>query len=290
MVSVITINYNGWRDTCEMISSFRQFETFPYEMIVVDNASAGDDVERISEQYPDIKLVRSECNLGFAGGNNLGLREAMGEYLFFLNNDVVIKAPVLQTLVDCLRQGGWGGVSPCIESLYRPGELQYYGYRDLAPIILKHRTRSFDPAYRHEFLHPEETDVLHGCAMMVRRDVIERIGPMYEGYFLFYEEFDWSRRMRDVGYRLFYEPRAVIYHKESVTIVKRSPLRTYYLFRSRVMYARRNSAGIARCLSCLYLLCVVMPFKMGRHIKEKRWDLAKAVWRGTWSGLRVRMN
>ncbi len=286
MVSVITINYNGWRDTCEMIASFRQWETYPYEMIVVDNASAGDDVERISERYPVVKLVRSERNLGFAGGNNLGVQKATGKYLFFLNNDVVIKGPVLQPLVDSLRCGKWGAVSPCIESLYRPGELQYYGYDDLTPVTLKHTTRPFDPSHRDEFLCPKETQVLHGCAMMVRREVIERVGPMFEGYFLFYEEFDWSLRMRKAGYKLFYEPRAVIYHKESRTITRQSPLREYYMRRARVMYARRNCPGMTKYLSCLYLLFVVMPVKMVRHLRNGRPDLAVAVWRGTWNGLR----
>ena len=161
-----------------------------------------------------------------------------------------------------------------------------YSYKDKATNLIGVKNKSGDiiiPAYAKDVFAQADVIVCYST---------DDKGMVYktDGEPLFYEEFDWSRRMRDVGYRLFYEPRAVIYHKESVTIVKRSPLRTYYLFRSRVMYARRNSAGIARCLSCLYLLCVVMPFKMGRHIKEKRWDLAKAVWRGTWSGLRVRMN
>lgn len=288
LVSVITVNYNGWRDTCEMIASFRKHETYPYEMIVVDNASSGDDADRIAELCPDVKLVRSEKNLGFAGGNNLGLPYARGEYVFFLNNDVIIEAPILQTLAACLSEGRWGGVSPCIEFLHQPGEIQYYGCTDMTPITLRHTIEPFDPSRRDDFLHPHETDVLHGCAMMVRRDVIERAGPMFEGYFLFYEEFDWSLRMREAGYKLFYEPRAVVYHKEGATIVKQSPLREYYLRRARVMYARRNVRSFRRWLSCLYLLGVVMPGKIIGHLKNLCPDLAAAVWRGTWSGLSVR--
>lgn len=285
MVSIITINYNGWRDTCEMIASFREHETYSYEIIVVDNASSGDDAHCIAERFPDVKLVRSERNLGFAGGNNLGLRKALGEYVFFLNNDVIIKAPVLQSLVGCLQGGEWGAVSPCIESLYKPGEIQYYGYTDMTLITLRHTTRPFDLSHKDEFLQPHQTDILHGCAMMVRRDVIECVGSMYEGYFLFYEEFDWSLRMREAGYKLFYDPQVVVYHKEGATIVKQSPLREYYLRRARVMYARRNLKGYRKGLSCLYLLGIVMPAKIVGHLKNRRPDLAKAVWQGTWDGL-----
>lgn len=285
MVSVITINYNGWHNTCEMIASFRAHETYPYELIVVDNGSSGDDIDRIASRFPDVRLVRSPRNLGFAGGNNLGLREATGKYIFFINNDVVIKAPVLKILVDRLSSGEWGAVSPCIESLYKPGEVQYYGYNELTPITLKHTTPPLVPANRHHLLRPRPTQVLHGCALMVSREVIERVGPMYEGYFLFYEEFDWSLRMREAGYRLFFEPRAVVYHKESATITRCSPLREFYLYRSRVLYARRNVRSFSKILSCLYLGCVVMPLKMVEHVFNGRPDLARAVWRGTWSGL-----
>ena len=96
MVSIITVNYNGWRDTCELIESFKQHETYPdYEFIIVDNASHGDDVEQLRNAYPDLKIIACDRNLGFAGGNNTGIRHASGEYLFFLNNDTLIKAPVL---------------------------------------------------------------------------------------------------------------------------------------------------------------------------------------------------
>ena len=286
MVSIITINYNGWRDTCEMIASFRQWETYPYELIVVDNASQGEDVAQIASRYPDVKLVRSERNLGFAGGNNLGIRHASGQYIFFLNNDVVIKKPVLQILVNCLQSGQWGAVSPRIESLYKPGEIQYYGCNGLTAIQLRFKDPPLALSYYDDPKNcPHETWGLHGCAMMVRSDVIARVGLMFEGYFLFYEEFDWSLRMREAGYKLFYEPRAVIYHKESRTIVRQSPLREYYLRRARVMYARRNRRGINKVLSCIYLLCIVMPSKIFSYLKTKRPDLASAVWRGTWNGL-----
>ncbi len=285
MVSIITINYNGWRDTCEMIASFRQWETYPYELIVVDNASQGDDVAQIASRYPDVKLVRSDRNLGFAGGNNLGIRHALGQYIFFLNNDVVIKKPVLQILVNCLQSGQWGAVSPRIESLYKSGEIQYYGYNGLTNIRLRFKSAPFGLSHYDDPNCSHETWILHGCAMMVRRDVIERVGPMFEGYFLFYEEFDWSNRICDAGYKLFYESRVVIYHKGSKTITRKSYLREYYIRRARVMYARRNRRGINKVLSCIYLLCIVMPSKIFSYLKTKRPDLASAVWRGTWNGL-----
>ncbi|MCF0254689.1 glycosyltransferase family 2 protein [Bacteroides heparinolyticus] len=284
MVSIITVNYNGWQDTCELLSSLKKFETYPHEVIVVDNASKGDDAERISAAHPDAVVVRSEHNLGFAGGNNLGYRYASGEYLFFLNNDMVVKHPMLEPMVARLSDLKIGGVSPCIHYLYKPEELQYYGYRDMTPLTLKHTTEPFDPLRAADFMQPKETEVLHGGAMMVRRDVMEAVGRMTEVYFLFYEEFDWSHRMRKAGYTLYYEPGAEVYHKESMSIPKSTPFREYYLSRARMIYARRNCSGWRKPLACAYLLLVVLPKKMLMFAIEKRLDLLSAIWRGTFAG------
>ena len=92
MVSIITVNYNGLADTCEMIASFRKYETHPYEIIVVDNGSQNPEADEIKTRHPEIKVVQN-TNTGFAGGNNAGLKVAQGEYLFFLNNDTLIQKP-----------------------------------------------------------------------------------------------------------------------------------------------------------------------------------------------------
>lgn len=285
MISIITINYNGWQDTCELIDSLKRYETYPsYEVIVVDNASRGDDVARLRSAHPDVLVVESGKNLGFAGGNNLGYRYANGRFLFFLNNDMVIKAPILAPLVRRLEEG-YAGVSPCIQFLYKPDRIQYYGYRELSPITLKHTTESFDVSRREDFLHPSETEVLHGGAMMVSRDVIERVGTMTEVYFLFFEEFDWSRHIRQSGYRLCYEPASVVFHKESMSVKPQTSVREYYLTRARMIYARRNCRGTGKLLACLYQLLLAVPKRIVVCLGNKRFDLAAAAWRGVVSGL-----
>lgn len=285
MVSIITVNYNGWRDTCELIASLKQHETYPYEIIVVDNASQGDDVLQIERVYPDVTLVRSERNLGFAGGNNLGYTYAKGEYIFFFNNDMVIKSPILEPMVLCLTDKAFGGVSPCIQYLYHPGILQYYGYLDLSSITLRHTTEAFDPSRKGDFLKPKETEVLHGGAMMVSREVIEQVGRMTEIYFLFFEEFDWSRCIRKAGYRLYYEPASVVYHKEGMTIRPQTPLREYYLTRGRVLFARRNLDSICKIISCCYLLGVVLLRNVVKYLLSGDWGMLKATVSGSISGL-----
>lgn len=302
MVSIITVNYNGWRDTCAMIDSLWQHESGPeaggvaYEVIVVDNASAGDDADRIEAYlaerrlnfsqggqghppYPEVTLLRSDTNRGFAGGNNLALPLAKGDYLFFLNNDTEIHAPVLPQMVERFESDSRiGALSPLIRFAHTPDEVQYAGDWCLTPITLRNRCPDADLPNRHSVSRPVE--VLHGAAMMLRRDVVEQIGPMYEGYFLFYEEFDWSYAVLRAGYQVWFEASAVIYHKEGKTIGLRTPLRERYLVRSRLRFASRWVPWPQRLLTYLYLLGPVTLRNVLHYALHGQWALLKATLQG----------
>lgn len=284
MVSIITVNYNGLADTCEMIDSFRKYETYPYEIIVVDNGSRLPEAKEIEKRYPEVKVVQN-TNTGFAGGNNAGLKVAEGDYLFFLNNDTLIQAPVLQALVQRLEADKTnGGVSPMLKYNYAPDTLQYAGFTPFSPITLRNATIGFNEKDQPRYRMARETSALHGAAMMVSRHVLQRVGPMTEIYFLFYEEFDWSARMHRAGYTLWYEPAAIVYHKESMTARKGTPLREFYLARARILYARRNVQGGKKILSCLYLSLIAAPKKAVVYLLHGKCRLAASVIRGTFSG------
>lgn len=288
MVSIITVNYNCWQDTCEMIASFKQYETYPYEMIVIDNASQNDDAAQIVALYPEVIVVRSDKNIGFAGGNNLGYRYAKGDYIFFLNNDILLQKPVLQPLVQRLQEKCIGGVSPMIRFSYPPYEVQYYGHQKMSAITLKHTTPPYDPLHPENYLVDREVEVMHGAAMMLRRDVIENVGLMTEVYFLFYEEFDWSYELLKKKYRIWYEPASVVFHKEGRSIGKITPLRIYYLSRGRLIFARRQLSGIRKWISCLYLLGPVVLRNCMKYIRNREWKLLMASLKGTVHGIGAR--
>ena len=299
LVSIITVNYNGWRDTCAMIDALWRHETYPYEVIVIDNASAGDDVEQIENYlnknrashpsaaastqslrpFPHVNLIRSSKNLGFAGGNNLGLPVAKGEYLFFLNNDTEIAGPVLEVMVNrFLADAQIGALSPRIELTHTPGLVQYAGDWRLTPITLRNRCPDAHLPNRDRI--SREVEVVHGAAMMLRRDVVDRIGPMYEGYFLFYEEFDWSYAVLAAGYKVWFEAAATIYHKEGKSIGLRSPLRERYLVHSRLLFAKRWVRKPYLWLTILYLTIPVTLRNILTYAKKNRWDLVKATIQG----------
>ena len=281
LISVISVNYNGYALTCAMVESLRRHVTSPLEIIVVDNGSARDEAAMLRERYPEIKALRSERNLGFAGGNNLGLAAATGDYLLLLNNDTEVEDDTLHYLCETLAGNpAIGAVCPKIRFFAPPRHIQFAGYTPLTHVTLRNALIGFGMPDDGSFDTPRDTPYAHGAAMMVRREVPRKAGPMPDIYFLYYEELDWSVRIREQGWKIAYDPRCTVFHKESATSGQQSPLRSYYLTRNRLLFAWRNLHGTARMLSVAYQLCIAVPKSIAAALAHGRRDLAKAIRHG----------
>lgn len=277
VISFITVDYNGLQDTKELVQSILEHvHSVTYEIIIVDNASKVDDAKAICEIYGDkVTTIRSEKNLGFAGGNNLGLKQAKGDYIFFINNDTVIEEDHLNELILSFKEGNQiGGISPKIRFAYPPQHIQYAGFTDLSSITLRNRGIGFDEEDKGQYNTPAPTFFLHGAAMIIKREVIEKVGPMSDVFFLYYEEMDWCARIRRAGYQLKYEPCQTIFHKESRSTGKSSPLQVYYLNRNRLLYAWRNLKGIHCLLSLIYLSTIPVLKNSLQYILRRQFRLA----------------
>lgn len=286
-LSVITVNYNGLADTCSLLDSIAPVDQST-EVIVVDNASTADEASTIASRYPWVRVVRSNANLGFAGGNNLGIREASGDYLFFVNNDTVVNLSELAPLVERMESNASiAMVCPKIRFYYGERNIQFAGYTQLSKVTLRNRAIGFGEPDNGQHDTPRPTPYVHGAAMLVRREAIKRAGMMPECFFLYYEELDWSMMMRRKGYELWYDPRCTVYHKESQTTGSHSPLRTYYITRNRYLFARRNISLPVRCLTYLYLTAVVLPRDILSYLARGRHDLAVATIRGLKDFVRI---
>ena len=281
LLSIITINYNGFKDTCAMIDSLPSCAV-PMEVVVVDNGSANDEASALAARYPDAIIVRSTDNLGFAGGNNLGIAAAHGRYLYFVNNDTVFRSDAhIERLIDRLEASPKTGmVCPKIRFTWDDSPLQFAGYTPLSPITLRNHSIGYGEADKGQYDTPHPTPYAHGAAMMVKREAIDRAGRMPECYFLYYEELDWSLMITRAGYDIRYEPASTLYHKESQATGKDSPTKTYYLSRNRLLFARRNLSGLTRMLSYCYLAGVVGLRDTLKHYLHRRPDLAKATLSG----------
>ena len=279
-LSIVTVNYNGLEDTCALIESIPFNDRM--EVIVVDNGSKTNEAALISQRYPLVITIRSEQNLGFAGGNNLGIKAARGKYLYLINNDTVFRGEnFFQPLIDRLNSfDKISIVCPKIRFAWDNNPIQFAGYTPLTSITMRNRAIGFDEEDNGQYDTPHPTPYAHGAAMMVSRKALERVGILPDCYFLYYEELDWSMMFRRAGYEIWYEPSCTIYHKESRSTGQDSPLRTYYLTRHRLLFVKRNVKGVKKYVSYSYLIIIVGLRDMLKHIFKGRTDLLKATYRG----------
>lgn len=281
-VSFITICYNGLVDTCELIESLRKYvHSVSYEIIVVDNASRENEAAKIKEKYPFVTTLRSDTNRGFSGGNNLGIKVADGQYIFLINNDTYVESDGFHNLIERLESGkNIGAVSPKIRFAFPPQNIQFAGFTPLSSVTIRNEVVGFGHPDDGSFDTAHTTPYLHGAALMVKREVIEKVGLMPEIYFLYYEEVDWCTRMTDAGYELWYEPRCTVFHKESQSTGQLSKLRTYYMTRNRLLYTRRNRTGSQRLLSIFYQCTIAAGKNSIQFALKGQFDLFSAVWKG----------
>ena len=278
-ISIITINYNGQKDTSTLIESIPFNEDM--EVIVVDNASEQDEVSIIQNNFPQVKVIRSPKNLGFAGGNNLGIKAAKGKYIFLINNDTIFKDFNIQALIDQLESSSKIGiVCPKIRFAWGNNPIQFAGYTSLSKITVRNQAIGFGEEDKGQYNTAHPTPYAHGAAMLIKREAIEKVGRMPECYFLYYEELDWSMMFTRAGYDIWYEPACTIYHKESQATGQNSPLRTYYITRNRLLLVKRNWHGITKYISYLYLLGVVATRDLLVNIMKGQKLHVKAVIKG----------
>lgn len=278
-LSIITINYNGLKDTCELIDSIPFNDEM--EVIVVDNASQQDEATAIANRFPHVKIIRSDKNVGFAGGNNLGIKAARGKYIFFVNNDTVFKDINIQSLIERMESApDIGVVCPKICFAWGNKPIQYAGYTPLSKITVRNHAIGFGEEDKGQHDRAHSTPYAHGAAMMIKREVIDKVGLMPECYFLYYEELDWSMMITRAGYEIWYEPACTIYHKESQATGQNSPLRTYYITRNRLLLVKRNWKGITKYISYGYLICIVAFRDIIKYALLRQWSFLEVVLRG----------
>ena len=278
-LSIITINYNGLKYTDELIKSI-PFNN-EMEVIVVDNASTQDESSVISERYPQIKVIRSPRNLGFAGGNNLGIKEAKGKYVLLINNDTYFKDFKIEPLIKRLESSEKIGiVCPKLRFAWGNNPIQFAGYTPLSPITVRNQAIGFCDEDHDQYNTARPTPYAHGAAMLIKREAINKVGLMPECFFLYYEELDWSMIFTRAGYEIWYDPACTVYHKESQTTGQNSPLRTYYITRNRLLLVKRNYKGINKYLSYIYLIGIVGLRDILKYTVTRQPSLFKAVLKG----------
>lgn len=273
-VSIITINYNGYSDTAELLDSLKKFllcQGYTYEVIIVDNNSSGNDVELINTYYPWVKVIQSKENRGFSGGNNLGINNSQSDYYFFINNDVIIDSDIIVPLLNRFKVNkNIGAISPKILDSSTK-KIIYGGSKPIGDYMIKiHYFTDNDDGC--SFSIPYAI----GTAMIVKKEVVSKAGFWPELYFLYDEELDWSQKIRKAGFEIWYDSNSWVYHKGSMSTGKNSPLVHYYQTRNRLLLYKRNLTGWHRFYSISFTIFISIPQRCFKFILGKKYSLLNA--------------
>jgi hypothetical protein len=228
--SLIIVNYNGREDVDRCLQSLQEDRDSDYELILVDNASSDGSAEYVAAHYPQVRLIRSESNLGFGAGNNLGAAQARGEYLAFLNPDTTVEPGWLDALISTLESDpGIGLATSKILQMDNPGKVSGCGNEVHCSGLALGRGMGMD----HElFSEGEDLAAISGAAFASRKDVFESVGGFDGDFFMYVEDTDLSFRTRLAGFRIVLVPDSVVYHDYALSF---GPRKTFYQERNRYL-------------------------------------------------------
>ncbi|MDX1520611.1 MAG: glycosyltransferase family 2 protein [Anaerolineae bacterium] len=253
-LSVVIVNWNvkDLLRTClqSVLTVYQDDPDLTAEIIVVDSASSDGSAQMVRQEFPTVRLIASDKNLGYARGNNIGVAAATGRYFFLLNPDTVIHAHALSDLVDYLdKHPNVGAVGP--QLCWPDGTIQSSRRRfpTLGSLFWESTLlEQWFPGNRHARRnrltdtpphHTLAVDWLVGAALCIRREAWQQVGPLDENFFMYFEETDWCRRCVAAGWEIHYLPRAKVTHYEGKSSEQAMADRTLRFQRSKLMYARK---------------------------------------------------
>jgi GT2 family glycosyltransferase len=199
----------------------------------------------------------------------------------FINNDTEVELDFLGKLIQFGNTvPNLGMISPRIQYFDPKGIIQYAGSTELNTFTLRNRSLGYGEVDEGQYNRSYPTAFVHGAAMLVPRSVIARVGTMEDEFFLYYEEYDWCARIKAAGFNIYYCGDSLVYHKESMSVGKLSPLKIFYMTRNRIWFALRNIPVHKVWFTLLFLYGMALPKQLLQFILKNRWDLVRATWRG----------
>lgn len=252
-VTVVVLNWNNAPDTIACLDSLYRVRYRNMEIVVVDNGSTDESLILLREACPGIELLETGENLGYAEGNNVGIRHALAsqpDYVCVLNNDTEVAPDFITRLVEeAETDAAIGIVGPKMhffdppDMVFAAGSLVKWDEGKVEQRGIWQRENVVGPLYADG---PEDVDFIVGCGVLFRREVLERIGLLDDRYYLNFEDVDICVRARRAGYRVRYTPHAMLYHKVSATLGQGSPQNTYYMTRNALLFFWSNLSGWPR--------------------------------------------
>jgi len=292
LVYVIILNWNLKDETVECVESVLKSTYSPYQGLIVDNGSNDGSVELFRSLFSDVDIIANDTNLGWASGNNVGIEYALhqkADYVLLLNNDTIVDENLLAEMVAVGESDKEIGIlGPLIFYYDEPDKIWHLGVRE-SRFLPVPRSLAKDQKDKGQFTSPIPVDYVSGCAMLVKRSVFEVVGLMDAEYFMYYDEVDFCRRSRKVGFKIAAVPRAKMWHKVSRSARMVSSVIRYHHTKNRVLFYHAHPHGPHPLLTDIYIVWHTLT-RAGFDLLRGRRKLIGPALRGLCAGFRERRN
>jgi len=282
LTSIITVNFHQAEVTIDLLKSVaKSYSSSEVEVIIVDNGASENNEAVFHLYFENITYIQSRENLGFAGGNNLGIKQAKGDYVFLLNNDTEIPEGCIETLISELEANEKIGLlSPLLLYFDQKDLIQYAGFTPMNYLVARNAYIGQFEKNEGQYHKSYETSFCHGAAVICRKADLDRAGLMDETYFLYYEELDWCEKFKRIGKQIWFTGKTYMYHKESISVGKASPLKIYFNTRNRMLFIRKNTGWLNTILFAVYFSVIACPKAVLKFLLNKQPALAKCTIKG----------
>jgi len=281
------LTWNSYDVTRDCLLSLRKLDYPAYKIILVDNGSVDGSWQKLAQEFPEVRLIRNEKNLGFTGGNNVGMREALKngtDYLLLLNNDTIVSPNFLSEMISVAETDkNIGMLNPKIYFLEPADKIWYAGgaYVRWKTFPVHFGGRQHDDGSYNE---TKNVSFVTGCALLVRAEAARKIGLLDETFFLSYEDVDWCARALEAGYKAMYVASSVIWHRDSYDTKKNiGSKRDFYIMRNAVLCARKHLAFYQLPFFVISMTVYIGHFTL-QSLKHADYKRAAAIYRGLWNG------
>ncbi len=303
-VQIIILNYNSFNDTIECVKSIIKNEIkTPYQLTIIDNGSNNFDEKKINKISTNIQIIKSKTNLGYAGGINLGIRSILStntDHILLLNNDTIVEKNFLTELVNTASQNSSIGiVGPLITYYSNPGLIWFAGgLFNKYTTLTRHKDMNKDKQ-KYANTTPFETKFISGCCMLIKTDLLKKIGLFDKSYFLYNEDLDFCYKTAQEGYIMLINPKSEIRHKISASSSDQknttcdphqfSKTKAYYWSRSDMIFIKKNLKGVPRLTATISIFLIKYPYFILYLLSQKKYPELKEYFRGILGGIKYKI-
>jgi GT2 family glycosyltransferase len=287
-VCIIVLTWKNYDLTRDCLSSLRRIDYSNVEIVLVDNGSGDGSAERLASEFPEVRLIHNETNLGFPAGNNVAIRDAMlrnPDYFLLLNNDTLVASDFLSKLVRVAESDEKIGlVNPKI-LYFEPDDRIWYGGGFYKPWWSTGKVRGQNRRDLGNYNETTEVSFVTGCACLIKAEVVRKIGLLDESFFLGFEDLDWTLRAMHGGFRAFYVGSAVIWHKASYDTRKNlgKPIVDFYRTRNSLLLARKH-VPLRYWPGFLLSFSKYVVYRSAGYLLRAEPKRIRELYRGIWNG------